>query len=235
MNQVQPQALESGEPGLIEDGDESQEPGWQPGQDSNWRDVGVLVLGIAAVAVAIMFVQWIRERGVSPPATRAATGEYSSLNLGPAGDGAPKLGQPAPGFQLLGPEGEVVRLEQFRGRPVLINFWATWCVPCRKETPDLVGLQSEWGTTVQILGVNYYESSGAVQEFARNFSINYPLPLDSDGRVSGSYKLTGLPETFFLDAEGVIRDHRIGQVRPDVAKCVVAGIQAGNHDPRACR
>ena len=98
-----------------------------------------------------------------------------------------------------------------------------------------MALQEGWGESVQLIGVDYYESAGAVQEFAANYSLNYPLPLDTDGRVTGSYKLTGLPETFFLDGEGVIRDHRIGQLRPEIARCIVEGIQAGNHKPEACR
>lgn len=198
------------------------------------RDLAIPVFAIAVVVTGIVLVQLIRERNAatSEPAT---SGEYYSLSLGATGEGAPKLGEPAPGFQLLDLEGEMIRLEDFQGRPVLINFWATWCVPCRKETPDLVALQAEWGESVQILGVNYSEPADAARQFAENFSINYPTPLDSYGEVTGSYKLRGLPETFFLDEQGIIRDHRIGQLDPDVARCIVAGIQAGDHQPEECR
>jgi len=199
------------------------------------RDLVIPIAAIVAVVVAIVLVQLVRERNNAVPAAPATSDDFYSLELGPAGEGKPKVGEPAPGFQLLDAQGQVVRLEDFRGRPVLINFWATWCVPCRKETPELVALQTEWGETAQIVGVNYYESAEAVQAFATDFSVNYPLPLDSDGRVTGSYKLRGLPETYFLDSEGVIRDHRIGQLRPDVARCIVGGIQAGNHEPEECR
>lgn len=199
-----------------------------------FRDLVIPVLAIAAVVAGIVAVQMFREINAAPTAPSIG-GEYSSLNLGSTGEGAPKLGEPAPGFQLLDLEGQMIRLEDFRGRPVLINFWATWCVPCRKETPDLVTLQAEWGETVQILGVNYYESAGVARDFVSSFAVNYPTPLDSYGEVTGSYKLTGLPETFFLDGGGIIRDHRIGQLRPDVARCIVAGIQAGGHDPKDCR
>jgi thiol-disulfide isomerase/thioredoxin len=200
------------------------------------QDVLVPVLAIAAVIGAIVLVQLFRGRDSTPPAAPAfASDSYSPIDLGPSGGGKPKLGEPAPGFRLLDPDGRVVALEDFRGRPVLINFWATWCVPCRKEAPDLVALQAEWGESAQLIGVNYFESAAPVQEFAVNFALNYPLPLDTDGRVTGSYKLTGLPETFFLDDQGVIRDHRIGQLRPEIARCIVAGIRAGNHDPEACR
>ncbi|MGE0600614.1 MAG: TlpA family protein disulfide reductase [Dehalococcoidia bacterium] len=198
------------------------------------RDLAIPVLAIAAVVTGIVVVQLIRERNASTNAP-STSGEYYSLNLGSTGEGAPKVGEPAPGFQLLDLEGETIRLEDFRGRPVLINFWATWCVPCRKETPDLVALQAEWGDTAQILGVNYSEPADVAQEFATDFSVNYPTPLDTYGEVTGSYKLRGLPETFFLDEQGVIRDHRIGQLDPDVARCIVAGIQAGGHEPEDCR
>lgn len=199
------------------------------------RDLAIPVLAIAAVVAGIVAVQMFREINAGVPAGASPGGEYYTLELGSTGEGAPKLGEPAPGFHLLDPGGEMIRLEDFRGRPVLINFWATWCVPCRKETPDLVTLQAEWGETVQILGVNYYESADVAQEFVTSFAVNYPTPLDSYGEVTGSYKLTGLPETFFLDGGGIIRDHRIGQLRPDVARCIVAGIRAGGHDPKDCR
>lgn len=197
------------------------------------RDLAIPVLAIAAVVAGIVIVQLIRERNAT--STPAIGGEYSTLDLGSTGEGAPKVGEPAPGFQLLDPGGKMIRLEDFRGRPVLINFWATWCIPCRKETPDLVALQTEWGDTAQVIGVNYSEPPDVAQEFATNFSVNYPTPLDTYGEVTGSYKLRGLPETFFLDEQGVIRDHRIGQLKPEVARCIVARIQAGGHEPEDCR
>lgn len=198
------------------------------------RDLAIPVVAIAAVVAGIVAVQLVRERNATT-STPPASGAYYSLSLGSTGEGAPKLGEPAPGFQLLGLEGEMIRLGDFRGRPVLVNFWATWCVPCRKETPDLVALQAEWGDTVQILGVNYSEPADVARDFVEAFSINYPTPLDSYGEVTGSYKLRGLPETYFLDQNGIIRDHRIGQLDPDVARCIAQGILAGAHEPEDCR
>lgn len=199
------------------------------------RDLLIPIAAIAAVVVAIVVIQLVRTRANTVPAEPVADGEFYSLELGPAGEGKPEVGEQAPGFQLVDANGAVIRLEDFRDQPVVINFWATWCVPCRKEMPDLVVLQSEWGDRAQILGVNYYESADAVTEFAANFSVEFPLPLDSDGRVTGSYKLRGLPETYFLDGQGVIRDHRIGQLRPEIARCIVASIEAGAHEPKDCR
>ena len=200
------------------------------------RDLLVPLLAVAAVVCAIILVTWAREREAKSVARPSfASGSYSTIELGSEGGGKPNLGEAAPGFQLLDTDGRVIRLEDFRGRPVLINFWATWCIPCRKETPELIALQSEWGDTVQVIGVNYSELPDAVRAFSADFKVNYPLPLDRSGEVTASYKLSGLPETFFLDADGVVRDHRIGQLRPDVARCIVAGIQAGPHKPEECR
>ncbi|MGK2964748.1 MAG: TlpA family protein disulfide reductase [Tepidiformaceae bacterium] len=227
----------AGDSGELDDlGTDEPVPGLDQRRRHPLRDFVLPLAAVAGVFSAILLVQMVRERGHAPSSV-ANSGHFYSLEaeLGPAGKGTPKLGQAAPGFQLVDTRGQLVRLEDFRGRPVLLNFWASWCVPCRRETPDLIALQAEWATTAQILGVNYYESAAAAREFADEFAVNYPLPLDSDGRVTGSYKLTGLPETFFLDGDGIIRDHRIGQLSADVARCIVAGIGAGRHEPKDCR
>ena len=204
------------------------------------RDVGVPLLAIAAVLGAIFAVQYLRtlraESGNSGITTTVLGSDgFTPIKLGVISGGDIDLGKPGPDFQLADPAGAIVTLADFRGKPVMVNFWATWCVPCRKETPDLVALQTEWGTTAQIVGVNYYESPDTVLAFASEFSMNYPLPLDRNGEVTGSYKLTGLPESFFLDGQGVVRDHRIGIVRPGVARCIVSGIERGQHQPQDCR
>lgn len=195
------------------------------------KDLLIPVVAIALVVAAILAIQRMRD----PDLAAVTFGDFSPIQLGSVGGGKPKLGQLAPGFQLLDASGEPIRLDDFRGRPVLLNFWATWCVPCRKETPELIDLQKDWGTDVQVVGVNYSELPEAVVKFQNEFATNYPLALDRTGEVTGSYKLTGLPESFFLDGEGVIRDHRIGQLRPAIAKCIMDGIRAGDHEPESCR
>lgn len=195
------------------------------------KDLLIPVIAIVAVIAAILAIQRMRD----PDLAAVTFGDFSPIQLGSVGGGKPKLGQLAPGFQLLDPNGEAIRLDDFRGRPVLLNFWATWCVPCRKETPELIELQTGWAADVQIVGVNYSELPEAVLKFQDEFGTNYPLALDRTGEVTGSYKLTGLPESFFLDGEGVIRDHRIGQLRPAIAKCIMDSIRAGAHEPESCR
>ncbi len=205
-----------------------------------WREVGVPLVSVGLVAAAIFGVQWFRSAGDGSGGGifiggTNPDGSYTSIDLGTESKGSTKLGEPAPGFALTDPAGKVVRLADFQGKPVLINFWATWCPPCRQEIPDLVNLQNEWGERVQILGVDLLETADIVRDYASEFGMNYPLPLDLDGKVTATYHLTGLPETFFLDGEGVVRDHRIGVLKPEVARCVVEGIERGAHKPKDCQ
>lgn len=200
------------------------------------RDAVVSVLSVAAVVLAIVAVQFIRKAdGGGTAAAAVQNGDYSAVKLGIVGDGSTKIGSQAPLFQLPSPYGQVIRLSDLRGKVVLINFWATWCVPCRREIPDLVNLQTEWGDGVQIVGVDLQETPDDVVRYAEVMQMNYPLALDFNGEVASSYKIKGLPTTFFLDGQGVIRDLRIGILSPDLARCIVSGIERGQHNPSDCR
>lgn len=194
-------------------------------------------LAVFAVVVAIVVVERVRNRSDSsgPPRTVVGSDGFTPIKLGVSKGGGADIGDAAPSFRLTGPDGSLVSLAEFRGKPVLVNFWATWCAPCRREIPDLVALQQEWGEQVQILGVDLNEPADVVAEYARNLGMNYPLPLDADGSVAAAYRLTGLPETFFLDSGGVLRDHRIGLLRPEVARCIVANLEREGYKPRDCR
>ena len=199
-------------------------------------DLGVSILAIAAVIVAIVIVGQIRgSRANDPRQSTVASDGFTPIKLGVASSGRSGIGDTAPTFQLNNPEGALVSLGDFRGKPVLVNFWATWCAPCRLEIPDLIKLQEEWGDSVTIVGVDLNEPADVVSAYARTMRMNYPLALDLDGSVTGAYKLTGLPETFFLDADGVIRDHRIGLLRPEIARCIVNNLNQGRHEPGSCR
>ena len=201
------------------------------------RDVAVSFVSLAAVVAAIVAVQFIRNRDSAQPvaAIGLPSGDYTAVRLGVVANGDTKVGGQAPLFQLSGPDGQVLRLSDLRGKVVLVNFWATWCAPCRQEIPDLVQLQRDWGDKVQIVGVDLQETPADVSEFAARLQMNYLLALDKDGAVASSYKIKGLPTTFFLDQDGVIRDLRIGVLRPKVATCIVDDIERGKHDPGDCR
>ncbi len=121
----------------------------------------------------------------------------------------------APDFALRTADGGTVRLRDLRGKVVLLNFWATWCPPCKAEMPDLDALHREYGASqgFVVLGINMEESAEAVAAFAAERRISFPLLLDSDGQVSGKlFVVRSLPTSMIIDREGYIRDAWTGQI-----------------------
>ncbi len=118
----------------------------------------------------------------------------------------PEVGQPAPLFALADPEGKIHELSSFRGRVVWVNFWATWCGPCRRELPDIQRLAEEFKDRgLVVLAVNQGQSAGEAEAFWEELDLDLPILLDSDAEVSAQYRLRGLPDSFFIDREGVLR------------------------------
>ncbi|HEY8450468.1 MAG TPA: TlpA disulfide reductase family protein [Bacillota bacterium] len=116
----------------------------------------------------------------------------------------PSPGGRAPGFALATVAGgRTVALEEYRGQPVIVNFWATWCPPCVKELPVLEQV-AEQGQ-IAVLAVNVGDGREQVQAFTRQHGLNMTVLLDQQGEVAGAYGMRGLPETFFIDDDGVIR------------------------------
>lgn len=97
-------------------------------------------------------------------------------------------------------EGEV-SLADYRGRPVILNFWASWCGPCRREMPELVAFARE-NPEVAVVGLAVMDERGDSRRFAREFDVPYDLGVDADGEVAGDYEATGLPVTVVIDREG---------------------------------
>ncbi len=118
----------------------------------------------------------------------------------------PKAGQIAPNFRVQTMFGEVVELEDLRGRPVMINFWATWCAPCRLEMPHFqAAYAAHEEDGLMILAVDNMETLGQVRAFAANNRLTIPLSLDPTGVIQQLYGVFGYPTTVFVDAEGVIQ------------------------------
>lgn len=108
----------------------------------------------------------------------------------------------APNFTVTDSNGKTVSLEDFRGKPVVINFWATWCGFCIKEMPHFEESFQQYGDEIHFLMVNVQESTDVANPFIEKNGYSFPVYYDTTGSASGSFGVSGLPATFFIDAEG---------------------------------
>jgi peroxiredoxin len=125
-------------------------------------------------------------------------------------------GDQALDFQLADLEGKNASLSAWRSRPVVLNFWASWCGPCQKEASEFSAFHERFRDRgVAVLGVDVREDAQAVREFANRYGLSYPLLLDADGSVSTAYQVRGIPTTLVLDGAGVIRVRHVGPLNAD--------------------
>lgn len=118
---------------------------------------------------------------------------------------------PAPDFKLQGEDGKWYQLSEMRGKVVVINFWATWCPPCRYEMPALENLwQKVKNKNIIILGVNVGEDADTIFEFTGTYPVSFPLPMDTDGKVIEQYPIRGLPTTYVINPEGMVTHRAVG-------------------------
>jgi len=120
-------------------------------------------------------------------------------------------GNIAPDFQLQDIDGQTFSLGDLRGKPVLINFWATRCSPCRGEMPYLQEIYEEWASRgLVMLAINIGESSPTAEEFMQSNNLSFTVLLDTTQGVAQKYKIQYIPTTFFIDKDGIIQDKVIG-------------------------
>jgi peroxiredoxin len=138
--------------------------------------------------------------------------------------GSIRVGEEAPVFRLANLRGERVSLRDFRRGTTLVNFWASWCDPCKKEVPLLNELQQSLAASgVTIVGVSVEEPREAVDAFVRKHQIAYPVLLDSDGSISRRYGLIGLPLNVIVDREGLVSMVKAGIVDEPMIAALRAG------------
>jgi cytochrome c biogenesis protein CcmG, thiol:disulfide interchange protein DsbE len=167
---------------------------------STWKAFVVGVLGVAAVAGVAAWVLAIGADGdddtASPPG-RAST------------PGVAEPGDRAHGFDLPALDGGTVRLADFRGRPVVLNFWASWCNPCRKEFP-LLAQALEEHDELAVVGVTFRDIESDSRRFAREQGARWPLAVDKDQDVARLYGVRAIPQTFFVGRDGTIAERVFG-------------------------
>jgi len=139
----------------------------------------------------------------------------STTNGGNGGTtGPPVVGKLAPDFELDTLDGQTVILSQLKGSPVLVNFWATWCAPCRYEMPFLQQIYEDWpGDELLLLTINVGESSSDVSQFMQSEGFSFTVLLDGEVAVAQRYNVQGIPTTLFIDKEGIIQNIHVGSFR----------------------
>jgi thiol-disulfide isomerase/thioredoxin len=177
---------------------------------------GVPIAAIAAIVAAVLLLSKPWESGDG-----SETAELRDARLGALTGGAPRVGEQAPDFALRTLDGNVVRLSDLRGKVVLVNFWATWCGPCKAEMPDLQEVYEQHKDQLVVLAVNaesnsVEETRRLVTDFRDELNLTFPIVLDTpEGSVFNQYKLQGLPDSFFVDREGVVRSISIGPMNKE--------------------
>jgi peroxiredoxin len=144
---------------------------------------------------------------------------------GPRSSSAGQLHREAPEFTLPLLDGGRLRLSSYRGKVVLLDFWATWCVPCREETPHFVELQRKYGDRgLQIIGVSMDDSPDPVRPFVQQFHVNYPVVMGTADVGSAYGGVLGLPIAFLIDRQGRIQAKRMGATDASVFEKDIASL-----------
>jgi len=165
------------------------------------------LLVLLTIAAALLLAIWILGgKAAWPPAASVSTAKGGSTERV-----APEVGSLAPEFTLKDLQGQEVKLSSLRGHTVLINFWATWCPPCRTEMPDLDAFyQDNQQRGIVVLAINMHEDKDVVDRFVHSTGVTLPVLIDADGAAATAYNVNYLPTSFFVDPNGIIREMHIG-------------------------
>jgi thiol-disulfide isomerase/thioredoxin len=139
--------------------------------------------------------------------------------------GIPEIGTPAPNFEYTTADGITHRLSDLRGKVVLLNFWATWCGPCRSEMPDLQKVLGETGDSIAVLGVNKLEEATLIAPFADELHISFPLIANPSGDIASRYAAQNLPTSYFINSDGTIGLRKIGVMNYTFIKAHLAQLK----------
>lgn len=158
----------------------------------NW----LLVIGIALLVGLALGVAYLYGFSSTVASTRAPD--------------MAQVGAPAPDFRLETLTGETIRLSELIGKPILINFWATWCAPCVLEMPNFQKYYENFPGQFEVLAINSGEPRDAVEEFVEDMGMTFPVLFDDSAQVLGVYRFPGYPTSYIVDKQGVVRFQHVG-------------------------
>ncbi|MDP2661131.1 MAG: TlpA disulfide reductase family protein [Dehalococcoidia bacterium] len=185
--------------------DTERTPEWRD-QDEPAGSRSRLFLVPAVVLVIVFALVYLLQAGETD-----AVGATTQVYGGKATGTGPKVGAPAADFTLANLDGKPTALSSFKGKVVMLNFFATWCPPCRAEMPDLVATyRDSKDKGFEIVAVDLQEDKATVAGYAKSLGIEFTVLLDSNATVFGQYHVNGLPTSIFIDRNGTIQEIVIG-------------------------
>jgi thiol-disulfide isomerase/thioredoxin len=161
----------------------------------------LLVIGAAALAGMIYFRQ--------KPASAEPLVQPSAVLA---------VDSPAPDFELSSLDGQIYHLADLSGKPVVVNFWATWCPPCKEEMPQLQDYYDRYSDQFSLLAVDFAESETLVRPFVDELGLTFPILMDPDTAVNDLYRIQGYPTTYFINASGKISNIHVGYLSANKLK-----------------
>jgi len=187
----------------------------------------IIFIFVAGIMVGDVLIDYRSQVQAHPQENQVA--ELQNRDVGIA------VGDLAPEFSGTTIDGKAVSLSDLDGKLVVVNVFASWCGPCRVETPHLVEIYNEIDKDeVEFVGLNLQETSEAVLSFKEEFSITYPLLLNEGGEITNIYRPIGLPTTWFIDQEGIIRFTFSGPLTKESLQVILDDVAAGREpDPFA--
>jgi thiol-disulfide isomerase/thioredoxin len=172
-----------------------------------------LVFGVAALGLVWHFTQGSES---------AASSQAVTITVKASGP-APRVDKPAPDFRVADLAGAPIELSALHGRPVWINFWATWCPPCRAESPEIEAAYQQYRDQgLVVVAINVGEDAGTVRDYVERAGLTYPVGGDPRTDIAAAYRVAGLPTHVFVDADGVVRDIRMGRLGKETIQQEVA-------------
>jgi peroxiredoxin len=167
-----------------------------------WTLIPAIIILISAVAII--------ERTTRPDTLSSASSSVTTAKITDVKVGN-RIGFTAPDFTLPTTDNKEFKLSDYRGKPVILNFWASWCGPCRYEVPAFKSFYEKYGDEgVPIIAVNTQDNPDSAIAYAKSDGLKFTIPVDPQGKVANLYNVRGLPTTYFIDKNGIITSIKIG-------------------------